>query len=273
VSNKSIFDVRTGAGFRLESTIEEGGLLALGVDTSTEKRSVALVRGGRLLAEGGSELREGGSASLLSDVERALASASLKLGDVGLFAAAVGPGSFTGLRSGLATVKGLALVLAKPVVGVPTLHAIAYGARPAERVVALIPAGRGEVFAQLLGVDERGRVTEHEPPAHMPPALLVERVARLGAGVKWAGGGAFKFEELIRRGAEAAGLEFAAAPDAAPADGVWQLARAEEALARSVVEIALAVGGGGVGTSAGDLSAIYVRPSDAELKEQWHAQS
>lgn len=254
-----------------EETLEK--LLALGVDTSTEKRSVALVRGGRLLAESVSELREGGSASLLSDVERVLDSASVRLKDVGLFAAAVGPGSFTGLRAGLATVKGLALVLSKPVVGVPTLHAVAYGARPAGRVVALIPAGRGEVFAQLLGVDEGGRVTEHEPPAHLPPARLLEKIARLGAGVRWAGGGAFKFEELIRRGADAAGIEFTDAPDAAPASGVWQLARAEEALARSVVEIALSAGGGGAGASAGELSAIYVRPSDAELKEQWHAQS
>ena len=251
----------------------EEGLLALGVDTSTEKRSVVLVRGGRLLAQSVSGLREGGSASLLSDVERTLASAGARLGDVGLFAAAVGPGSFTGLRAGLATVKGLALVLSKPLVGVPTLHAVAYGARPAGRVVALIPAGRGEVFAQLLGVDEGGRVTEHEPPAHLPPARLVENVARLGAGVKWAGGGAYKFEELIRRGAEAAGIEFADEPDAASASGSWQLARAEEALARSVVEIALTRGGERVGAGAGDLSAIYVRPSDAELKEQWHAQS
>jgi tRNA threonylcarbamoyladenosine biosynthesis protein TsaB len=250
------------------------GLLALGVDTSTEKRSVALVRGGRLLAQSVSGLREGGSASLLSDIERALASVSLKLGDLGLFAAAVGPGSFTGLRSGLATVKGLALVSAKPVVGVPTLHAIAYGARPAERVVALIPAGRGEVFAQLLGVDEEGRVTEHEPPAHLPPARLLERFARLGVGVKWAGGGAQKFKEMIRQGAESAGVKFVDASEGGTAAGAsWQFVSVGEALARSVVEIALSGKGAAGASDAGGLSAIYVRPSDAELKEQWHAQS
>lgn len=257
----------------MEPFVAEGELLALGVDTSTEKRSVALLRGGRLLAESVSDLREGGSASLLSDIERALASASSKLGDVGLFAAAVGPGSFTGLRAGLATLKGLALVLEKPLVGVPTLHAVAYGARPAGRVVALIPAGRGEVFAQLLGVDEAGRVEEHAPPEHLPPARLVEKIARLGAGVKWAGGGAFKFEELIRQGAASAGIEFAEAPGTDAASGAWQLARVEKALARSVVEIALSRAGERGVSSAGELSAIYVRPSDAELKEQWHAQS
>ena len=257
----------------MESLDREGERLTLGVDTSTEKRSVALLRGGGLLAESVSELRAGGSASLLSDIERALASASVRLKDVGLFAAAVGPGSFTGLRSGLATIKGLALVLSKPVVGVPTLHAVAWGARPAERVVALIPAGRGEVFAQLLGVDEGGRVTEHEPPAHLPPASLLEKIARLGAGVTWAGGGAFKFRELIRERAASAGIKFVEETGADASPGAWRLARAEEALARSVIEIALSRRGEHGGASAGDLSAIYVRPSDAELKEQWHAQS
>lgn len=254
----------------------EDGLLTLGVDTSTEKRSVALVRGRELLSHGVSELREGGSASLLVDIERVLASTGAALKDVGLFAVAVGPGSFTGLRSGLATIKGLALVLGRPVAGVPTLHAVAYGARPAERVVALIPAGRGEVFAQLLGVDESGAVKEHEPPLHLPPERLVEKVARLGAGVRWVGGGAQKFKEVIRRGAVEAGLGFAelSGGDAAVAsEGAWQLARGQEALARSVVEIALKRRGAGAVSSAGELSAIYVRPSDAELKGQWHAQS
>jgi tRNA threonylcarbamoyladenosine biosynthesis protein TsaB len=253
----------------------EDGLLTLGVDTSTEKRSVALVRGRRLLSRVTSGLREGGSASLLMDIERALATASVSLRDVGLFAAALGPGSFTGLRSGLATIKGLALVLSKPTVGVPTLHAVAYGARPCARIVALIPAGRGEVFAQLLGVDEGGRVTEQEPPAHLPPTRLVERIARLGGGVKWVGGGAVKFKELIGEAAADAGLELveAEAGGAIVADGVWLLSPAEESLAESVAAIALSGGGGVRGSSAGGLSAIYVRPSDAELKERWHAQS
>jgi tRNA threonylcarbamoyladenosine biosynthesis protein TsaB len=236
----------------------EEGQLTLGVDTSTEKRSVALLRGARVISASTSELREGGSAGLLADVDRILASASVGLKEVGLFAAAVGPGSFTGLRSGLATVKGLAVTLGQPTWGVPTLHAVAYGARPARRVVALIPAGRGEVFAQLLCVSEEGDVTEIESPTHLPPALLCERVARLGGGgVKWVGGGAVKFQELIRR--------------AATEEGVWALALASEALAETVALLARArVAAGGAG-EAGALGAIYVRPSDAELKGQWHA--
>ncbi len=231
------------------------------------------MRGRRLLSASTSELREGGSAGLLADVDRVLASVSVGLREVGLFAAAVGPGSFTGLRSGLATVKGLALTLSKPAVGVPTLHAIAYGARTARLAVALIPAGRGEVFSQLLGVSAEGVVTEVESPTHMPPTRLCERVARLGGGVKWVGSGAFKFRDLIRQAAESAGIEFAevcAGGDVG--DGVWALAPAAEALAETVAVLACERVSGGGAWDAGALGAIYVRPSDAELKGQWRAQ-
>ncbi|HEX8719062.1 MAG TPA: tRNA (adenosine(37)-N6)-threonylcarbamoyltransferase complex dimerization subunit type 1 TsaB [Pyrinomonadaceae bacterium] len=245
----------------------EGSLLTLAVDTSTERRSVALVRGGRVLSESESDLREGGSANLLADVDRVLAAAGVRLREVGLFAAAVGPGSFTGLRSGLATVKGLALTTARPAVGVQTLHAVAYGARPARRLVALIPAGRGEVFAQLLSVTEGGRVGELEGPAHMPPALLVEKVRGFGGGVKWVGGGALKYFELIKEGAAAAGLGLArdAAGEDAP-EGSWAVSGGDTALARGVAALANEKYAAGGVWGAESLGAVYVRPSDAELK-------
>jgi tRNA threonylcarbamoyladenosine biosynthesis protein TsaB len=250
----------------------EKGLLTLGVDTSTERRSVALLEGARVLAESSSGLREGGSANLLADIDRVLGAAGVKLEGVGLYAAAVGPGSFTGLRSGLATVKGLALTTGRPAVGVQTLHALAYCVRPASRVVSLIPAGRGEVFAQLLSVSAEGVVTELESPTHIPPGLLLERAAGLGGGLKWTGGGALKFLELIREKARSAGIEFAS-PGASGAGGGggWVVAPAEEALARSVAEMAHATYVSGAG--ARGLAAVYVRPSDAELKGLCHAQN
>lgn len=251
----------------------EEGLLTLGVDTSTEKRSVALVRGGRVLSASTSELREGGSAGLLADIDRVLASASCRLSEVGLFAAAVGPGSFTGLRSGLATVKGLASTLSKPAVGVPTLHAVAYGARPARRALALLPAGRGEVFAQALSLSADGVVTELESPTHVPPARLFGMVALLGGGVKWVGKGADKYQELIRQAAEEAGIDFRTSGDGSDAaDDAWVHVPAADALAETVAALALARFGGAEVWDAGSLGAIYVRPSDAELKGQWQAQ-
>lgn len=250
----------------------EQSLLTLGVDTSTERRSVALLGEGRVLAETSSGLREGGSANLLADIDRVLKSAGVGLKEVGLFAAAVGPGSFTGLRAGLATVKGLALTTAKPAVGVQTLHALAYCVRPAARVVSLIPAGRGEVFAQLLSVSAEGVVKELEGPTHLPPAQLIERMAGLGGGLKWTGGGSLKFLEMIKERAESAGIEFveAGAPGVA-SEGAWVFAPAAEALAVSVAEMARNAHASGAGAEG--LTAVYVRPSDAELKGLCHAQN
>lgn len=230
------------------------------------------MRGGRVLAESSTGLREGGSANLLADVDGVLRSAGVKLAEVELYAAAVGPGSFTGLRAGLATVKGLALTTGRPAVGVQTLHALAYCVRPAPRVLALIPAGRGEVFAQLLSVSVEGVVTELESPTHLPPAQLLERMEGLGGGLKWTGGGALKFLELIRERATAAGVDFAEREAADVAEGGgWVYAPAAEALARSVAEMAQAARAGGAGAEG--LVAVYVRPSDAELKGLCHAQN
>lgn len=230
------------------------------------------MRGGSVLSESSEGLREGGSANLLADIDRVLGSAGVKLGEVELYAAAVGPGSFTGLRAGLATLKGLALTTGKPAVGVRTLHALAYCARPAPRVVALIPAGRGEVFAQLLSVSDEGVVTELENPTHLPPARLLERMAGLGGGLKWTGGGALKFLELIRERATAAGIDFAEREGAGAAEGGgWVYTPAADALAKSVGEMAQAARAKGAGAEG--LVAVYVRPSDAELKGLCHAQN
>jgi tRNA threonylcarbamoyladenosine biosynthesis protein TsaB len=246
-----------------------GDLLTLSVDTATEKRSAAVVRGGRVLSLRVSDLREGvAAAGVLEDVDRALAEACVRLEEIELFAAAGGPGSFTGLRSGLATLKALSVTLGKPLVGVPTLHAIAHAARPAGRLVALIPAGRGEVFAQLLCVTREGSVTELCEPMHVRPARIVERAERLGGGVKWAGGGAFKFLELIREAAEASGLKFSTAADttALPSGDEWVLAPARDALAADVAALGQ-LNFKSLGASGADeVRALYVRPSDAEMK-------
>lgn len=244
-------------------------LLTLSVETATEKRSAAVARGVELLAEHVSELREGGAAAgVLEEIDRALSDARVRLEEVELFAAATGPGSFTGLRSGLATLKALAVTLGRPLVGVPTLHALAHAARPAERLVALIPAGRGEVFAQLLSVNEAGVVKELSGPSHVAPARLLESLKELGGGVKWAGGGALKCAELIREAAKASGLRFVDADDSAasPARDTWLLAQTHAGLAADVASLGQLEYSGGGACAADEVRALYVRPSDAEIK-------
>lgn len=233
-----------------------------------------MLREGHMLSLCERELRDGGGAAVLADIDRALSEAHLRVADVELFAAASGPGSFTGLRAGLATMKALAATLGRPVIGVPTLHALARSARPAQSLCALLPAGRGEVFAQMLRVTLEGEVEELGPPEHVPPARLLEKMSGAG-GVKFAGGGAYKFEELLRERAVALGLNFRELTDAReePREDEWGLAPESESLAAEVGALALSRYAAGERGGADELCAIYVRPSDAELKEQCHAQS
>jgi tRNA threonylcarbamoyladenosine biosynthesis protein TsaB len=122
--------------------------LLLAIETATRVMSVALLDGDRLVAEITSEDGRLHSERLLPAIDRLLALADATLGAVGAFAVSIGPGSFTGLRIGLATVKALAFDECRPVAGVPTLAALCAAAAGAPGpVAALLDARRGEVYA------------------------------------------------------------------------------------------------------------------------------
>lgn len=108
---------------------------------------MGIVNDGRAVAE--RSLAVGGShaAALLALVEDALADAAIRLRDVDLLAVSLGPGSFTGLRVGVSVAKGLSLATGVPVVGVPTLHALAQsiGPRPG-LVIPVLDARKSEVY-------------------------------------------------------------------------------------------------------------------------------
>jgi tRNA threonylcarbamoyladenosine biosynthesis protein TsaB len=213
------------------------------------------------------------SASLLKDISESLEEAALKLTDVDLFACASGPGSFTGLRIGIATLKALAASLERPCIGIPTLHAVAHAAGPSPATVALLPAGRGEVFAQLLSVSQDGVIAERDSAAHLTPQKLVERYAAF-RNLKWAGSGAHLQREFIKRYAQEQGIRFAddligpKVDSPAHPGGNWELAPLDSNLARHVAALALQLFRSGEIQSPHSLSAIYVRPSDAELNKQ-----
>ncbi|MDQ1558275.1 MAG: tRNA threonylcarbamoyladenosine biosynthesis protein TsaB [Pyrinomonadaceae bacterium] len=261
--------------------------LILSLDTATEVRSVAVVRGARVLAcTRGRVLREN-SARVLHDVEEALTASGVKLAEVELFAAATGPGSFTGLRSGLATVKAFASTLNRRVVGVPTLHAVAYACGAAARVVACLPAGRGELFAQLLSVDDAGAVRELSAPSHLNPSALFEKAANWGGDLKWAGTGAHAHAGALREFAAGKGIswrdvearavesgaegEVSAVESDAEDEVSWTLAPPSESYAEEIAALGLMSYLKGDTSAAEDLQALYVRLSDAELNERCRA--
>jgi tRNA threonylcarbamoyladenosine biosynthesis protein TsaB len=124
-------------------------MLILGVDTSGREGSVALARGDvnsfevlELVLIGGGTY----SAQLIPSIDAALKRQGLEKSAIDGFAVASGPGSFTGLRVGIAGVKGLAEILPKPIASVSVLEAIALGTNTDGRVIAATDAARKEIF-------------------------------------------------------------------------------------------------------------------------------
>lgn len=223
--------------------------LILSVETATLSGSVALSRGEKIVAALAGDSGISHSNTLLSDIDKLVHGAQVDLSEIDLFAVATGPGSFTGLRIGIATVKGLAATLERPCAGVPTLHAVALSAGPSARSVALLPAGRGEVFAQLFSVTKDGLVTECDKPTHISPQKLLAKYDSLES-VVWCGEGAIVNRALL---------------ETKPG---WQIAPPSPNLATHVASLALTSFREKQLVHPDALQAIYVRPSDAELKVQ-----
>jgi tRNA threonylcarbamoyladenosine biosynthesis protein TsaB len=132
-------------------------------------------------------------------VERALSLAGVRIGDIDLFAVGIGPGSFTGVRIGVATAKGLALAEKKPIVGVSSLRVLAAGiAGGAGLLVPLLDAHKGELYAAAFERDEAGALVERVAPFHAPPAQVAERLLADTEGRLWvAGNGLARYPELL----------------------------------------------------------------------------
>ncbi len=225
-------------------------MFALGVDTSTPAGSVALVGGeeGTLLGE--VNLASGGhhQERLLRSVDLLLDLAGLEISRVDLLGVGLGPGTFTGLRIGIATVKGLALARGIPAYGFSSLQAMARCHRESDLPVApMIDAGRREVYAALYS-------PEGEPPA----ALREERggsprdfLEALPPGpVLFCGDGALKYRDLV--------LEVRGERDKVAVDPCF--------LGGTLARWALRRHGEGAAWSLGALKPNYIRPPDAEAR-------
>lgn len=127
------------------------------IDTSSALGSVALFEAERLVLERAERVSNAHGEALLPMVDRAFAEAGWTPRDVGRWAVGVGPGSFTGVRIGVATAKGVALATGAEVVGVRSLEAMAalaaeaLGPRADRVIVAVLDAIRGEIYAEVSG--------------------------------------------------------------------------------------------------------------------------
>lgn len=223
----------------------------LALDASTNTASAAVLDGDAVLAECSSGLRAAHSEQLLSLVRDALVRAGCALGDIERIAVGIGPGSFTGVRIGLATAKGLAVGTALPLVGVSTFDALAesaWGVRDGV-VVAALDARRGELYASAWTLSEGARVVLVSPSNLRPDALGVALVTAPAELPVWAVGDASAADlDLV---AQQAGRALLRAPGVCAAP-----------LARWIGRVAL-VGGGRL--DDGGLEPMYLRGSDAKL--------
>ncbi len=173
--------------------------LLLALDASTDRLGAAVLRGHEVLSEQGLEAAGGHAEGVLPAVEEVLAAAAVGPAELEAFAVTVGPGSFTGLRVAVATIKGLALPRGEPVAAVSTLRALEATARetlPPELalrpVAAVLDARRGELYAGVFGPAGEELLPEDlyrpgELAARLPPGTLVagvgaETVAALPGG-------------------------------------------------------------------------------------------
>lgn len=237
------------------------GDLLLAIESATRRASVALLRGDAVVAELEAASGDHHAERLLPMVDELLSEAGVRLGDVGAYAVSIGPGAFTSLRIGLATLKGLAFDTDSPVAAVSTLHALAHTAfcegraEPGETCVPLLDARRGEVYGGVYrlaagdGPETPGPLDALIDDAVHDPAELG---ARLEGPVRLVGEGASIFGEAVAMGA--AGR---ARVQVDAAEALWPTAR-------SVGRIGRAVLAAGEGRPAASLVPRYLRRSQAE---------
>lgn len=225
----------------------------LALDTSSYVGTVAVTRDGELLSEWSASVRASHGETLLPHLARTLEQANLKSAELDLIAVGLGPGSFTGVRIGVATAKGLALAEQKPIVGVTSLRVLARGITGGTLRAVAVDAHKGEAYCALYELDRDGSLHERLAPFHAPPAAAAARLREVAGGAHlWLAGNA-----IGRYGAALLaplGAEVARAPLFCDVPRAVCLAH----------EAAVQLSREGPSVLA-TLEPLYVRPSDAKL--------
>lgn len=226
-------------------------MLVMGIDTSTTQGGVALLSGQGVICEYTLNIKATYSERLLPLIDRALQDAGITLGQVEGFAVAVGPGSFTGLRIGLSTAKGLVVVGGQPLVGVSTLEAMAW-TLPfcAHPVCPILDARKGEIYCALFRHEGDRLIRLMDDTAIAPDRLL----SRIQQPTVFLGDGLVAYEGLVQSQLK----ELALFPPLAGRGG----------RAAAVAEIGRRRLLRGDRDDLIQLAPQYLRPSEAEFKQR-----
>lgn len=197
-------------------------MLTLAFESSAKAASVALVRDGKLISQYSQCSGLTHSRTLLPMAEDMLKNAELSLDKVDLFAVAQGPGSFTGIRIGVSTVKGLSWAAEKPCVGVSTLEAMAWhGLSAGGYVCPVMDARRSQVYNALFKIED-GKPVRLCPDRAIGLPLLGEELEKLHSPVFLVGDGV----ELTAAFLKEQGLPYVLAPENLRWQSAWGVAMA-----------------------------------------------
>lgn len=239
----------------------------LGIDSSSLVASVAIVTDDVLTAEFTVNFKKTHSQTLLPMLDQMMNLLGMDLAEVDAIAAAAGPGSFTGLRIGAATAKGLGLALGKPLAEIPTLEALACNLWGVSGLVCpIMDARRNQVYAGVYRVSggEPGGESGGEEKVRLPEIVvdqcavdileLINRLNRMGQPVTFLGDGVPVYEKQIRE-------HMTAAFSFAPAQNSRQRAASAAALGLEYVKLGRTV-------TAAEFKVNYLRKSQAERERE-----
>ena len=226
-------------------------LIILALDSTAEVSSVAVCDREKLLSEITVNTGNTHSATLLPALEQALRMAEITVNDVDVFACSTGPGSFTGVRIGAATVKGIAYGKNKPCVSVSTLEALAYNLADRDGIICPVMNARRQQVYNALFSSKNGEIERLCPDRAISISELDEELSANDAPVYLCGDG----YEITRDGFKKTAIKEV---------GI----RHRYQSAYSVAQIALKKYIGNETVSDSELVPIYLRPSQAERERQ-----
>jgi tRNA threonylcarbamoyladenosine biosynthesis protein TsaB len=238
--------------------------IILAVDTSAPHASFAIAEGQDIMASLSTGAAIQHSRTFFSHISTLLKLAELEITEIDLFASATGPGSFTGLRVGLAAIKGLAYASGKPPMGINSIDAIALSAGINGAMIVVIDAGRNEVYCGLREVSVDGMILalaedQVGPPGSQIPAML--RVLK-GNQVIFIGDGALKYRAQLEDAAINYGTNLITVSTVDSNLSSWQIKRDNQETAVAIARHSARLFKKAIIT---DINPYYIRRSDAEV--------
>jgi tRNA threonylcarbamoyladenosine biosynthesis protein TsaB len=171
-------------------------MLTLAFDTSSRTAAVAVLRDDTILYESIVNTGLNHSEVLMPEIDYACMRVGIKISDINLFACTLGPGSFTGLRIGVSTLKGLMLATGTPAAGVSSLAAVVLNLGTTSKLIcSMIDAGRGQVYVAYFKYNDKNILRQISEEKAVNPQEIINNTDK---NTLFVGDGAIKYADIIK---------------------------------------------------------------------------